>query len=221
MRRNWRRLYSHIDGCPADFRTVKREIPLGEEIAGAMNTRYRTDKPRTSIEGTTRPEADNSETLRNSELSTTVRPPIALARDETEPEPTYLPRLVGSLAGFLMVAAVLASAALLLADAWPHIAVLIHLLIVLISRASDAFGHAPLSALPLLLAGASYTVLQALLRPPPLELLRRLMLGAAFLLWGVVQLMPAGRLATELGDLVIALYVFDLGLMIQAELQRN
>jgi len=63
-------------------------------------------------------------------------------------------------------------------------------------------------------------VLQALLRPAPMELLRRLMLGAAFLLWGVVQPKPEGTLATGLGDLVIALYIFDLGLMVQAEVCR-
>jgi hypothetical protein len=79
----------------------------------------------------------------------------------------------------------------------------------------------PLSALPLLLAGSSYIVLQAILRPRPLELVKRIMLGSAFLLWGVVQLMPASDLATELGNLVIALYVVDLGLMIWTDLERN
>ncbi len=79
----------------------------------------------------------------------------------------------------------------------------------------------PLSALPLLLAGSSYVVLQAILRPRPLELLKRLMLGTAFLLWGAVQLMPASKLATELGNVVIALYVVDLGLIIWIDLQES
>jgi hypothetical protein len=79
----------------------------------------------------------------------------------------------------------------------------------------------PLSAPPLLLAGSSYIVLQAILRPQPLELLKRLMLGTAFLLWGVVQLMPAGNLSTELGNVVIALYVVDLGLIIWTELEEK
>jgi hypothetical protein len=57
----------------------------------------------------------------------------------------------------------------------------------------------PLSALPLLLAGSSYIVLQGILRPQLLELLKRLMMGMAFLLWGVVQLMQASRLTDELG----------------------
>jgi hypothetical protein len=64
--------------------------------------------------------------------------------------------------------------------------------------------------LPLLFAGPPTLCC----RPGPLELLKKLMLGAAFLLWGVVQLMPASDLETELGNLVIALYVFDLELMI-------
>jgi hypothetical protein len=79
----------------------------------------------------------------------------------------------------------------------------------------------PLSALPLLLAGSSYIVLQVMLRPRPLELLKRLMLGCAFLLWGVTQLMTASNLATELGNVVIALYVIDLGLMIHSDLERD
>jgi len=80
---------------------------------------------------------------------------------------------------------------------------------------------APLSALPLLLAGSSYIVLQAILRPRPLELLKRLMLGTAFLLWGVVQLMPASGLTAELGNVGIALYVVDLGLIIWADLEKS
>jgi len=48
---------------------------------------------------------------------------------------------------------------------------------------------------------------------------KRLLLGSAFLLWGIVQLMPPSVVATDLGDLVIALYVLDLGITIQAELR--
>lgn len=81
--------------------------------------------------------------------------------------------------------------------------------------------NVPLSALPLLLAGISYLVLQVIVRPRPLELLKRVMLAAAFLLWGIVQLMPAGNLASELGNLVIALYVIDLGVIIWSDLEKN
>ena len=130
-------------------------------------------------------------------------------------------RLIGWLAGALTIAAILSSAVLLLSDARPWLASLFRSLIVLAPKAWAWLGHAPLSALPLLLAGASYVILQAVLRPSPMELLRRLMLGSAFLLWGIVQLMPSGTLATDLGDVVITLYVIDLGLMVQAELHRD
>ncbi len=79
----------------------------------------------------------------------------------------------------------------------------------------------PLSALPLLVTGVAYIFMQAIVRPRALELVKRLMLAFAFLLWGVVQLMPAGDLATELGNVVIALYVIDLGLIVWTESQRR
>jgi hypothetical protein len=79
----------------------------------------------------------------------------------------------------------------------------------------------PLAAFSLIFAGSAYIVLQALLRPRLIELVKRLMLGTAFLLWGVTELMPAGALATELGNVVIALYVVDLGLMIRGGLERG
>jgi len=120
-----------------------------------------------------------------------------------------------------VILAVLSSVALLCVGATP-------LLSTLPASMAKAMVHfwaviktLPLSALPLLLAGSSYIVLQAILRPRPLELFKRLMLGIAFLLWGVVQLMPASELATELGTVVIALYVVDLGLMIWTELDKN
>ena len=119
------------------------------------------------------------------------------------------------------ILAVLSSAALLGVGATP-------LLSTLPASMAKAMVHfwalvksLPLSALPLLLAGSSYIVLQAIVRPRPMELLKRLMLGVAFLLWGVVQLMPASDLATELGNVVIALYVVDLGLMVWTELDKN
>jgi hypothetical protein len=87
------------------------------------------------------------------------------------------------------------------------------------ARSWGVMNGAPLSALPLLSGGASYIALQTLLRPSPLELLKRIMLGGAFLLWGVTQLMPASALATELGNVVIALYVIDLGLIIRTDLR--
>jgi hypothetical protein len=65
-----------------------------------------------------------------------------------------------------------------------------------------------------LAAGASVTV-------PVLERLKRMTLGMAFILWGIDQLLPAGPLATVLGDVVIVLYVLDLGLIIRGHPQRD
>jgi hypothetical protein len=149
------------------------------------------------------------------------RPQRASSREEMARRKSHPDRILGSLAGLLTIAAILASAVLLLADATPTLAALYKVVLALAPRVWSWMGHAPLSALPLLLAGASFIALQAVLRPPPMELLRRLLLGSAFVLWGIDQLMPPSVLATDLGDLVIALYVFDLGLMVQAELQNG
>jgi len=120
------------------------------------------------------------------------------------------------LARLLAIMALLSSFALLCVGATPFLTALPTVAL----RAWILIKHLPLSALPLLLAGSSYVILQAILRPRPLELLKRLMLGVAFLLWGVVQLLPASDLAAELGNVVIALYVADLGLIIWTELQE-
>jgi hypothetical protein len=128
-------------------------------------------------------------------------------------------KVLRSVAGVLTMAALLGSAALLLSDAAPQLRAFGKVLLAMAPRAWALLGHAPLSAMPLLLAGASYVALQGVLRPAPFELLKRLMLGSAFVLWGIVQLMPPGVVATDLGDLVIALYVLDLGIIVQAELR--
>jgi hypothetical protein len=121
----------------------------------------------------------------------------------------------------LAILAILSSVALLCVGATPMLSSLPAVIATQASRAWELLKSAPLSALPLLLAGASYLVLQVILRPRPLELFKRVMLAAAFLLWGIVQLMPAGNLASELGNLVIALYVIDLGVIIWSDLEKN
>ncbi len=70
--------------------------------------------------------------------------------------------------------------------------------------------HARLGALPLALIGIAYALLQVGLKPGRTTLWRRLLLALAFLLWAVDQLLPAGRLATLTGDVVVSIYVIDL-----------
>ena len=74
-----------------------------------------------------------------------------------------------------------------------------------------ALPHAPISAAPLLLIGAASLAFQVLTRPKLLDLLKALIVSLAFILWGIDQMLPPGWLATTLGDVVISLYVLDLG----------
>jgi|SRR5579871_268452 len=77
--------------------------------------------------------------------------------------------------------------------------------------------HTYFSALPLAAAGLGYGLLQVRLRPTPGTLWKRLMLAATFLLWAVDQLLPAGRAASLIGDLVIVAYVLDLYWLMQEQ----
>ncbi len=79
--------------------------------------------------------------------------------------------------------------------------------------------HPYLSSLPLALAGIGYALLQIQLKPPVRTLLKRLLLAAAFVLWAIDQLLPDGRLAIVIGDVVIAAYVADLFWMIRDQQQ--
>ena len=189
------------------------------EVNDWMSNRSANEKGPISIDGTPELETGAADSWRRSD-SAMLRPQLAPLRELPEPRSSRSYRIIGWIAGSLMVAAIIASAVLMLSDLGPRLAALFKMVVVLAPRAWARLDHAPLSAMPLLLAGSSYIALQAALRPAPMELLRRLMLGSAFVLWGIVQLMPPSTLATDLGDLVIALYVFDLGLMVQAELQR-
>jgi len=86
---------------------------------------------------------------------------------------------------------------------------------------NDAKIHTPLglpapaiSAAALLLIGVSFLMVQSILRPRWTELLKNTILAAAFILWGVVQLMEQSDISKKLGDVVIALYVLDLAWVI-------
>ncbi len=70
--------------------------------------------------------------------------------------------------------------------------------------------HGSLSSLPLALAGIAYAILQIRVAPPRETLLKRLLIAATFVMWAIDQLLPAGRLATLIGDVVIVAYVLDL-----------
>jgi hypothetical protein len=109
--------------------------------------------------------------------------------------------------GLLMVLALMAGAGLLLDDLAFHQIV--------------GLPHAPISAAPLLLIGAASLGFQILTRPKPLDLFKALLVSSAFILWGIDQMLPAGRLATTVGDVVIVLYVIDLGWMMGSALRSR
>jgi hypothetical protein len=95
--------------------------------------------------------------------------------------------------------------------------------LLLFSNFREAFSqaHAWISALPLAFAGVAYAVFQIRLRPNPKTLAKRLFLAATFLLWAFDQLLPAGRMATFIGDAVISAYVLDLFWLMQEQSQAE
>ena len=80
--------------------------------------------------------------------------------------------------------------------------------------------HAPISSVPLLLIGLAALGFQFVIRPILLDLFKAMIVSIAFLLWGTDQLLPAGWLATAVGDIVIVLYVIDLGWMMADRLRE-
>ena len=70
-----------------------------------------------------------------------------------------------------------------------------------------------LAAFPLALIAVAYLFYQAVRRPPPAELLKAVLLAAAFLLWAANQFWPNLPQATLFNDLAIALFVLDVFLV--------
>ncbi|HEY3237903.1 MAG TPA: hypothetical protein VGJ84_24500 [Polyangiaceae bacterium] len=75
-------------------------------------------------------------------------------------------------------------------------------------------AHDVLAAVPLSLIAVTYLLYQSMRRPAPMELLKAVLLAAAFLLWAANQLWPALPQATLFNDLAIALFVLDVFLVI-------
>ena len=106
----------------------------------------------------------------------------------------------------LVIVLALTSGAALLLNDWPG--------------PGNRLAHAPVSALPLLLIGLASLGFQVIIRPGWLDLGKALIVSAAFLFWGIDQLLPPSWLATTLGDIVIVLYVIDLGWMMLDRLRQ-
>jgi hypothetical protein len=79
-------------------------------------------------------------------------------------------------------------------------------------------AHQKMAALPLICIGLSYVCLQLSIRRPRYELVKGLLLGIAFVLWGTEQLLPATHLVTIFDETVVTIFVVDLSLIIAEHL---
>jgi hypothetical protein len=76
--------------------------------------------------------------------------------------------------------------------------------------------HSWLAASALLFAGTACLGFASAIRARTRDVIMRAFLGSAFILWGIQQLLSDGRLATVLGDIVIVLFVIDVGAFLEA-----
>jgi len=76
-----------------------------------------------------------------------------------------------------------------------------------------ARAHDFLGAFPLALIAIAYLLYQRVRRPAPAEMVKAILLAAAFLLWAANQFWPSLRQATLFNDLAIALFVLDVFLV--------
>ena len=110
--------------------------------------------------------------------------------------------IVRRMAKILVVAAIVCSLTLLLKDTGVTI--------------PWGVSQTTISAVSLMLVGGALLIAQALIHPYKLELMRNILLSIAFILWGFVQLLPLTTSSKKLGDVVVALYVIDVGWTILA-----
>jgi hypothetical protein len=81
--------------------------------------------------------------------------------------------------------------------------------------------HSHLGAVALIMIGTSYVSLQIISRRPRHERVKGILLGGAFALWGIEQLLPSGRWTTAMDTAVIAIFVVDLGMIIRNGFERS
>jgi MFS superfamily sulfate permease-like transporter len=81
-------------------------------------------------------------------------------------------------------------------------------------RFFPANAHDVLAAFPLVMIAVAYLVYQAEHRPAALELVKAILLVLAFPFWAANQFWPNLRQATLFNDIAIALFVFDVFLVI-------
>jgi hypothetical protein len=78
--------------------------------------------------------------------------------------------------------------------------------------------HTWLAAGALLFAGTACLGLASTLRARPRVVMMRVLLAAAFILWGIQQLLVEGAVSLLLGDIVIVLFVIDFGAFLESNI---
>jgi hypothetical protein len=90
---------------------------------------------------------------------------------------------------------------------------------------SGGFRHSDarrvVSALPLIAIALACLAFHATWTPEPLDLLKRVLLSAAFLFWAANQLFPTAGWAPVANDVAIALFVMDLALILWGDLRER
>jgi hypothetical protein len=77
------------------------------------------------------------------------------------------------------------------------------------------------SAMPLIAIALACLAFHATWTPEPLDLLKRVLLSAAFLFWAATQLFPRAGWTAVANDMAIALFVLDLALILWADLRER
>jgi hypothetical protein len=77
------------------------------------------------------------------------------------------------------------------------------------------------SALPLVAIALACLAFHATWTPEPLDLLKRVLLSAAFLFWAANQLFPTEGWAPVANDTAIGLFVLDLALILWGDLRER
>jgi hypothetical protein len=102
---------------------------------------------------------------------------------------------------------------------------LVSCLVVLISDAARGFSydahHLRLGSLPFVFIGLAFICYQLSLCHSWRRRCKGLLLGLAFALWGSEQFIPPGPWLTALDNLVIAIFVIDLGLIVGGQMARR
>lgn len=80
-------------------------------------------------------------------------------------------------------------------------------------RLFPARAHDVLAAFPLAMIAVAYLVYQSAHRPARWEVVKAIMLAAAFLFWAANQLWPDLRQATLFNDIAVGLFVLDVFLV--------